>query len=84
MPCITSASVYTPNNGDNEIEYLLRPDLVKCQSIAGQLTSATQIHQSSHQTFRVSLTREYILPSTKTEAIASRIQVKANNSPARF
>ena len=46
------------------------------------LTSAKQMHQSSHQTFRVSFVREYILPATKIREMISNDQVKAYTSPA--
>ena len=53
-------------------------------SLQSRLTCAIQTHQSSHQTFLVSFTREYILPTTNVIETISRIHVKAWTSPALF
>lgn len=41
-------------------------------------TKASRIHQSSHQTFLVSLIREYIRAATKIDEVASSAHVNAS------
>lgn len=47
-------------------------------------TTASRIHQSSHQTFLVSLIREYIRAATKIDEVASSAHVNASTSLAPF
>ena len=78
MPCIATGCIHTPHNGDDEVKDLaLSASLPVGIDSRERLTSAKQTHQSSHQTFRVSFAREYILPTTKIKEMISKAQVKA-------
>lgn len=86
MSRVAPAGVDTPHDGDDKVEDLLA-SIAGCGAFRMRFrgrTSAAQMHQSSHQTLRVSLMREYILPITKVRETITSGHVKACTVAAMF